>query len=143
MTIPMPRLSAPWHRLASKLPSPLLSVQFALGLELARHLQWLSPPPELDGRSFAITFSDLGVRHTFCCRHGRFAPYWPASVDLELSASVIDFFSLLRGQMDADTLFFQRRLKITGDTELGLIVKNWLDAAERPAWLERLIAYLP
>jgi len=43
----------------------------------------------------------------------------------------------VRGTADADTLFFQRRLKIAGDTELGLIVKNWLDAAARPAWLAR------
>jgi len=26
---------------------------------------------------------------------------------------------------------------IAGSTELGLIVKNWLDAADRPAWLPR------
>jgi predicted lipid carrier protein YhbT len=47
---------------------------------------------------------------------------------------------LLAGQVDADTLFFQRRLAIAGDTELGLVVKNWLDAQERPAWLTRLAA---
>ena len=35
-------------------------------------------------------------------------------------------------------LFFQRRLRISGDTELGLIVKNWLDASPRPAWLDKL-----
>jgi predicted lipid carrier protein YhbT len=28
---------------------------------------------------------------------------------------------------DADTLFFQRRLKLTGDVELGLTVRNLLD----------------
>jgi predicted lipid carrier protein YhbT len=50
------------------------------------------------------------------------------------SAAVV---ALIRGTADADTLFFQRRLKIAGDTELGLIVKNWLDAAARPAWLAR------
>jgi predicted lipid carrier protein YhbT len=57
--------------------------------------------------------------------------------ELELSAGVADFLALIRGSADADTLFFQRRLKIAGDTELGLIVKNWLDAADRPAWLAR------
>ena len=44
----------------------------------------------------------------------------------------------MRADMDADTLFFQRRLRISGDTELGLIVKNWLDASPRPAWLDKL-----
>ena len=28
---------------------------------------------------------------------------------------------------DADTLFFQRRLELTGDTELGLTARNLLD----------------
>jgi len=32
--------------------------------------------------------------------------------------------------VDADTLFFQRRLKIEGDTELGLSLKNFLDAQD-------------
>jgi predicted lipid carrier protein YhbT len=34
---------------------------------------------------------------------------------------------------DADTLFFQRRLRMSGDTELGLYLKNFLDAFEPPA----------
>jgi predicted lipid carrier protein YhbT len=31
---------------------------------------------------------------------------------------------------DADTLFFRRQLKTSGDTELGLYVKNFLDGLE-------------
>jgi predicted lipid carrier protein YhbT len=31
-----------------------------------------------------------------------------------------------------DTLFFNRRLSMEGDTELGLVVKNTLDALELP-----------
>jgi predicted lipid carrier protein YhbT len=57
---------------------------------------------------------------------------------LELGAKLADLFRLIRAETDADTLFFQRRLRISGDTELGLIVKNWLDAAPRPAWLQRM-----
>ena len=33
---------------------------------------------------------------------------------------------------DPDTLFFSRRLVVEGDTELGLIAKNTLDAVELP-----------
>ena len=33
---------------------------------------------------------------------------------------------------DPDTLFFTRRLVMTGDTELGLVVKNALDAIDWP-----------
>lgn len=35
-----------------------------------------------------------------------------------------------KGEIDPDTLFFQRRLVIEGDTELGLYVKNLMDAIE-------------
>lgn len=35
---------------------------------------------------------------------------------------------LLRGQDDADRLFFERALVMEGDTEYGLILKNTLDA---------------
>lgn len=35
---------------------------------------------------------------------------------------------LLRGQDDADRLFFERALVMEGDTEYGLVLKNTLDA---------------
>lgn len=126
-------------RLGRRLPAPLVSLHFVAGLELARRLNWLSPPAELDGRSFAITIEDLGVRSSFMVRGGVFRPRWNGQAcELELGAKVADLLALMRAETDADTLFFQRRLRISGDTELGLIVKNWLDAAPRPAWLERL-----
>lgn len=126
-------------RLGRRLPAPLVSLHFVAGLELARRLNWLSPPPELEGRSFAITIEDLGLCSRFTVRGGAFRPMWNREpCELELGAGVGELLALMRGETDADTLFFQRRLRISGDTELGLIVKNWLDAAPRPAWLERL-----
>jgi predicted lipid carrier protein YhbT len=50
----------------------------------------------------------------------------------------MDFLRLATALEDADTLFFRRRLKIEGDTELGIAVKYWIDASERPAWLNLL-----
>lgn len=46
-----------------------------------------------------------------------------------------DFIALVNQQEDPDTLFFQRRLRLSGDTELGLHLKNFLDALE---WEQRL-----
>ncbi|MBO9355350.1 SCP2 domain-containing protein [Bordetella petrii] len=131
----MNRYSAMLARVNRILPAPFVSAHFALGLEIARHLKWLQPPAEIEGKRFAIKIEDLGLRSSFTCRQGRFRPLWEPEADLELGASMADFVALIRGVSDADTLFFQRRLRITGDTELGLIVKNWLDATERPAWL--------
>jgi len=137
MTAFRPRPPAALVRLARRLPVPLTSLPFVLGLDFARRLTWLTPPPELEGRRFALTVDDLGLRTCFCCRDGAFHMLSGGQPELELSAGVADFLALIRGSADADTLFFQRRLKIAGDTELGLIVKNWLDAADRPAWLAR------
>ncbi len=43
-----------------------------------------------------------------------------------------DFHLLASRREDADTLFFARRLVMEGDTDLGLIVKNTLDAVDWP-----------
>ncbi|WP_286936904.1 ubiquinone anaerobic biosynthesis accessory factor UbiT [Achromobacter sp. UBA4530] len=132
-------------KLGKRVPGPFVSLHFVAGLELARRLKWLEPPAELNGRTFAITVEDLGLRSSFVVRDGAFRPLWSkgpqaAAAELELGAKLADFLALMRAETDADTLFFQRRLRIAGDTELGLIVKNWLDAAPRPAWLQRISA---
>ncbi|HSD37208.1 MAG TPA: SCP2 sterol-binding domain-containing protein [Rhodocyclaceae bacterium] len=132
---------SPLASIGRRLPTSFVSAHLVAALEFARHMQWLQPPAQLDGRSFGIRIEDLGLRCCFTCRQGRFRLQWHANgrdakMDLELGATLVDFASLARGSVDADTLFFQRRLRISGDTDLGLIVKNWLDATERPAWLK-------
>ena len=58
----------------------------------------------------------------------------PNAPDLTISASARDFLALARREEDPDTLFFSRRLSMEGDTELGLMVKNTLDALELPVF---------
>ncbi|MEW5756916.1 MAG: SCP2 sterol-binding domain-containing protein [Pseudomonadota bacterium] len=50
--------------------------------------------------------------------------------DVTISGDVYDFLLLATRKEDSDTLFFQRRLCIEGDTALGLELKNRLDALE-------------
>ena len=54
-------------------------------------------------------------------------------LDLQRHHAVAEVLAALRGRglrlEDPDTLFFSRRLVIEGDTELGLALKNALDAA--------------
>ena len=126
------------RRIGPHIPVPLPSLPFSLGLELARRQRWLQPPEELLGRRFALRITDLGLCVRFGYTAQGFRPLLGEKEELELGATLADFIALLRGTADADTLFFQRKLGIRGDTELGLIVKNWLDASERPAWLQRL-----
>ena len=53
--------------------------------------------------------------------------------DLAFAANLSAYLQLLARQEDPDTLFFNRELEISGDTELGLIVKNMLDAVDWPS----------
>ena len=58
--------------------------------------------------------------------------------DVTLSANVPELILVAAGKEDPDTLFFQRKLRIEGDTELGLEVKNLLlsielDSLPKPA----------
>lgn len=48
--------------------------------------------------------------------------------DLLIRANSADMLAMINNQVDPDTLFFQRRLLMLGDTELGLYCKNLLDS---------------
>ena len=130
------RFPAPMAALGRIIPGPLASAPLILLLELARRREWLLAPETLYGKTFQITVEDLGLQLCFICEQGKFRPQ-PKTIlaDVRMSAVAIDFFRLASGMEDADTLFFRRRLKVEGDTELGIAVKYWLDASERPAWL--------
>lgn len=51
-----------------------------------------------------------------------------APVLLRIRARTPALWRLLRGEEDADRLFFDRALVMEGDTEFGLMLKNTLDA---------------
>lgn len=51
--------------------------------------------------------------------------------DVSFQSDSISLLALFSQSIDPDTLFFQRKLLITGDTELGLEIKNFLDDLER------------
>lgn len=67
----------------------------------------------------------------------------PRKADVQFKGNSIDLLAIAAGQEDPDTLFFQRRLVIEGDTELGLQIKNRLDAIDPeqwPRWLKRFFS---
>ena len=60
-----------------------------------------------------------------------------------LSINSIDAISLIQQQVDPDTLFFQRKLKISGDTELAHHIKNTIDTLSPeiiPAFLMKFLS---
>jgi O2-independent ubiquinone biosynthesis accessory factor UbiT len=83
----------------------------------------------LEGRTLSVEVRDAGLRYDLTNVGGRIsASSNPA--DVCLSGHVQDFLLLLTRREDPDTLFFQRRLAIQGDTGLGLHVKNFLDSID-------------
>jgi len=87
----------------------------------------------LQGKRICIRVKDAGVAFHFTLgTNGLIARRAVAQPDLAISASAQDFFLLALRKEDPDTLFFSRRLVMEGDTELGLLVKNTLDAMELP-----------
>ena len=131
-------------KIGRSLPAPLCVTPLILLLEIARRSDYLIAPEALYGKQFRLQIEDLGLVLHFRCEQGKFKALPKGSAaDVSLSACAIDFFKLASAQEDADTLFFRRRLKMEGDTELGIAVKYWIDASERPAWLMQLAQKLP
>ena len=128
--------------LISRLPVTPPSLAFSA---VANRLLWpalktLDWQP-LVGRRYAIHVKDLGLSLRFTVSQRGFAPD-SGVPDLTISASARDFLLLLSRREDPDTLFFSRRLVSEGDTELGLTVKNLLDALDPEAVLRGLPAPL-
>ena len=104
----------------------------------------------LFGRTVAIDIEDVQVDYRlFLGVGGFYAGTGERDPDVTMRGNLYDFLVLATGEEDPDTLFFQRRLRIEGDTALGLQVKNLLDSLdfgihELPesarAWLEGALA---
>ena len=117
-----------------------------LNLFLRRHL-----PAELyerlDGREVEIAIKGTTLRAAFLVRGRHFKPTRPSGEPhLRFRARAKDFILIAARAADADTLYFQRRLAVEGDTESALLVKNTLDALEFPrsrAFLRKAATFLP
>ena len=125
-----PRLGSLLARLPAYPGSVLLSTALNVGLahQLLPDVRQL-----LLNRKLRIHVRDARLTFDFAWTGQRFtALRGGQEADLVLSANGQEFLRLAQRQEDPDTLFFSRRLLMEGDTELGLVVKNALDALELP-----------
>ena len=136
LTIPSFTLPSFIARVGNKLPQWPHAVALTAGLNAIAKMKLLPDDSLalLEGKSFLIDVLDTGGRAAFTFRDGLFRPLFtvPETPDLAFRANLSAFLQLAARQEDPDTLFFNRTLSIEGDTELGLIVKNMLDAIELP-----------
>jgi predicted lipid carrier protein YhbT len=134
-------LPKPLGNVLSHLPAYPGSVLFVTALNLAL-AKSLAPDVRqmLMTKKLRLCVTDAQLAFDFEWRNERFtACSSGGTADLTISASAHDFVLLARRQEDPDTLFFSRRLAMEGDTELGLLVKNSIDAIELPVFnLEQL-----
>lgn len=125
ITLPSP-LSLPFRILPNKIHSRVMAG--ILNRVLAEYLR----DGELDmleGKTLLVEVKDAGLGYSLTCIDQHLTPS-DDPADVTMSGKIHDFLLLLTRREDPDTLFFQRRLSIQGDTGLGLSVKNFLDSID-------------
>jgi predicted lipid carrier protein YhbT len=132
---PLARVAARLQPIVRRLP--MQPPTFALALALNRFLLGRLPADAreaLSNRCVEVAVTDLGLVLRLQLGRAGFDIAPPnAPVVLRIAAASPDYWRLLRGRDDADRLFFERALVMEGDTEMGLILKNTLDAIG-PLW---------
>lgn len=97
----------------------------------------------LEGAKVRIKVTDLCIDWLISVGSDKFTPIdRGVEDDVCISGEGPDFVLLATRQVDPDTLFFQRRIRIEGDTELGLGIKNTMDSMDwddLPLPLRRLL----
>jgi len=136
----LPALPKPLPFIVSRLPGFPVSVVFVtvfnrLAWRSLSDLDWAS----LQGKRFCVQVSNLGSRSYFSVTAKGLRPEMADHADVTFTATSEDFVRLALRLEDPDTLFFNRRLLIEGNTDLGLTVKNMLDTID----LDTLLAAMP
>jgi predicted lipid carrier protein YhbT len=85
----------------------------------------------LSNRVVTVNIDDMSLRFSLTLVENRLRVLRaPRDVDLKISGTAYAFLQLATRGEDTDTLFFRRHLRTSGDTELGLYVKNLLDSMD-------------
>lgn len=87
---------------------------------------------EAEGKSFALALSDMPFNALLQIRQGRLtlvlrSKHSPLVADVKIHGVSETYLALLEGRADGDALFFSRDLRVEGDMEALLILRNALD----------------
>jgi len=80
-----------------------------------------------------IAITDIGLHWFLTLVDGRIRLVSRGRSAVTVAGGLPEFLLLASRQEDPDTLFFERRLTVEGDTEVGLLIKNLLDSIELDA----------
>ncbi|MDS4030322.1 MAG: SCP2 sterol-binding domain-containing protein [Candidatus Contendobacter sp.] len=134
---PRPTLPTPLALPLKLIPGPVHStiLTTALNVLFAARIQQDDTFEFLRNRILAIKVRDAQVEYRF--RYAGPAGFVPCqderTPDLTISGTLYDFLALATRREDSDTLFFNRRVVMEGDTALGLELKNLLDGMDPEA----------
>jgi predicted lipid carrier protein YhbT len=98
---------------------------------------------QIEGKRVRICVTDAPLQLHLSIAEGvlKVAPA-ASEPHVTLRGRLADFARLASRSEDSDTLFFQRRLSLEGETETGLVIKNALDALEWD-WRGHLATLVP
>lgn len=117
------------RQLLAKFPDPVLfkSAELFLNRKLAAYIG-NGELDFLENRLWKLEVTD--APRAVCIRlEGRRLRVGPCpdAVDLTFKGPISSFITLALKEQDPDSLFFNRQLGISGDTALGLEIKNFID----------------
>lgn len=137
MSTPLDSQQSPYLPKILSTPLKLLPDKFhsmTLSLFLNNILSQQIKDGELDfliSRRILIEVSDTNIRYFLGYKDNKIIPVETSNQpDLSIQSTTYDFLTLAARQQDPDTLVFQRRLIMQGNTELGLELKNFLDGVD-------------
>ncbi len=123
-------------KLTSRISNHLLR-----GQDFSRRLE------SLEGKRIWLTITDTDTCLRFRYENARLLDDRSGQpADIHFRGDIRSFIQLATRQEDPDTLFFSRKLSIEGNTEDGLVVKNFMDSMEfdseahLKAWLGTFMA---
>ncbi len=127
----LPDFPKPLAQLIAALPGYPVSLAFvAVGNLLVwpglRDQDWTP----VVGKPLCVQVQDMGLRIDFALGPDGFHANAALDPATTFTATARDLARLALRLEDPDTLFFERRLRIEGDTDLGLRIKNMLDAVD-------------
>ena len=85
---------------------------------------------EIDDKIFLFEAVDLNKKFYLCIKDGdiKIIPHLAKTPDVIMKGETKVFFGLLLGKEDPDTVFFSRKLEISGDTAAAIHFKNILNS---------------
>lgn len=144
------KLGSDLPKIIKVLPKPPFILQKKLGEKILEKLMAeqieMGDFDCLEGKWVNIIVKDMGLSFFLTFHDGQLQLSRPTSqADVVFSGNSREFILLASRSEDPDTLFFQRRLLIEGDTELALSIKNSIDGIDFdnwPNWLNQIMQKL-